>query len=111
MVHAVFTPHTVQIGCGLVLGDALEGGECPGAGLSVLDDRLGIGLAERHPRRREVEGRGFPRRVDIGRLELGKLVHPGPHIGAVGVEFPALEHWVEDAEIGRCIGPVGSWPL
>jgi len=50
------------------------------------------------------ELRRLPRRVDVWRGQRSKLGHKAPHIGAVRVEFGALEHRVEDAEIRGCVG-------
>ena len=55
--------------------------------------------------------RRAPGRVNVGGGELCKFRHPLAHIVAVGIEFPALEHGVEHAEIGGRVRAAARDPL
>ena len=49
--------------------------------------------------------------VDQARRQLPEFGHPAPDIGAVGIEFFALQDRIEHAEIGRGIGAGAGHPL
>ena len=43
--------------------------------------------------------------------QVGEFRHKAAHIGALRIEFSSLQHRIEDAEIGRGIGPASRHPL
>ena len=53
----------------------------------------------------------FPRLVDEPVGHLGQFRHPTANVGSLGVKLFALQHWVEDAEVGRGIRAGAGRPL
>ena len=74
------------------------------AGCGVIDNALGIDLG------RQLSAK--PSTADgWSRPAGGELGHPAAHIVARGIEFLALQHGIEDAEIGRGVGAAAGDPL
>ena len=63
------------------------------------------------PAPRSMSGGRVPGRVQMRVRQLGELGHEAAHIGAVGVEFLALRHRVEDAEEGLRVDAAAGDPL
>ena len=69
----------------------------------MIDDRAGI-IARR------LQKTMLPRAVDGRGRQFRELRYPLTHIGALRIEALALQHGIEDAEIGCGIGPRAGYP-
>src|SRR5579862_2660334 len=77
----------------------------------MVDDGVGVIAVQRYARRRPLDWRGAPWRVNPGGGRAGEFGDPAPDVVAVRIEFFALQNRVENAEIGRGVGARAHYPL
>ena len=77
----------------------------------MLDDGARIGLAQGYAGGAQDQGIGGPGAVDDGVGEAGQFRDPAADVAAISVEFLALAHGAEDAEVGGGVGAGAGDPL
>ena len=81
------------------------------ARLGMIDDRMGISVAEPNARgAQDLLGRR-PGAMDVAGVEPRELRHVTAHIGPVRIEFLALQRGIENPEIGGGVGATARDPL